>query len=476
MVIGFGCGDNGTARVDAAGNILSTHSYKIDPVLLIQAVKRASDNEFILVSNYYYSTDTCYVVNGLAYRRFAPVVAKMDSMGNVTNARQYLLNGGCQNDASDLVITRDKGALVFSDGRSFFAMRVDSNLTHLWSKHFEHHGGVQFIKELPNGDLLAGINMDTAGASLARLDADGNFLWCKSYIPKGIVQDCVVESDTSFIVTGYTDSLVVEDSAPPPPDYHPKMFMMKLNGAGVVQWCKGYEVQPQWYTTSGQKIVKTLDGNYALQATTTSPQGNFGYRPFLMKTNTNGDTLWTRSAGADGYTYLTYDLVACSDGGFLLSGVGLYLFKADSLGHLPCSEKPAAPMVISDLFPVDSNFTLLSLDGAVSQPVLIQDTVYPTVVTYDGCTITNTHSYSTTIRIQAHPNPNTGHFTLTFKDPLQAESYYSVYDAAGKLLYQRPLPTGKGTEEVDLSRYGKGTYVIKCTDKEGVYHEQVVVE
>ena len=78
--------------------------------------------------------------------------------------------------------------------------------------------------------------------------------------------------------------------------------------------------------------------------------------------------------------------------------------------------------------------------------------------------------------MQVRPNPNTGQFTVEFPDPLRAESYYSVYDSMGRLLYQRPLPAGKGTEEVDLSRFGKGTYVIKCTDKEGVYHERVVVE
>jgi len=31
-------------------------------------------------------------------------------------------------------------------------------------------------------------------------------------------------------------------------------------------------------------------------------------------------------------------------------------------------------------------------------------------------------------------------------------------------------------EEVDLSRFGRGTYVIKFTDPEGVCHERVVVE
>ncbi len=45
--------------------------------------------------------------------------------------------------------------------------------------------------------------------------------------------------------------------------------------------------------------------------------------------------------------------------------------------------------------------------------------------------------------MSVRPNPNTGHFTLSFADPLMAESYYSVYDTMGKLLFQRPLPQGK---------------------------------
>jgi hypothetical protein len=46
----------------------------------------------------------------------------------------------------------------------------------------------------------------------------------------------------------------------------------------------------------------------------------------------------------------------------------------------------------------------------------------------------------------------------------------------GKLLFQRPLPVGKETEEVDLSRFGPGTYVIRFTDREGSCNERVVVE
>ena len=144
-----------------------------------------------------------------------------------------------------------------------FALHVDSDLTPVWAKHFDHQGSFQFIRELPSGDLLAGINMDTAGAVLARMDAAGNFLWYKSYIrPLGLVQDCLIKSDSSFIITGYTDNIASTNGFDPLPlDYHPKLFMMELNGAGNVQWCKGYGSEPEWYASSGrQRIVVVANG------------------------------------------------------------------------------------------------------------------------------------------------------------------------------------------------------------------------
>jgi len=44
------------------------------------------------------------------------------------------------------------------------------------------------------------------------------------------------------------------------------------------------------------------------------------------------------------------------------------------------------------------------------------------------------------------------------------------------LLLQRRVPPGAMVEEVDLSRFGSGTYVIKFTSPDGVCHERVVVE
>ncbi|MBP6311099.1 MAG: T9SS type A sorting domain-containing protein [Flavobacteriales bacterium] len=455
---------SGTSTFDPMGNILNTQCYAIDTFLILQSVKMITDNEFSFVGGY--RKDTCST--DPPYPENYPVVGKMDSVGTILTASYYDLNGPeCTNTAADLEILNDGSAVVW--GRKYispstFIMKVGNEGGSVWAKHFSNAGSFQFVKELPGGDLLVGLNMAHGGAALARLDANGNFIWLKSYIrPAGVVRDCRIESDSSFTVIGYTN----EDNDP-----GNKLFMMRLNGTGNVQWCKGYDHSGGW-ASEVAKIVETLDGSYVVL-------GGFG-KAFLMKTDMNGDTLWTRASGVGGTYYQVYNLLAHSDGGFLYNGqgfgLGTFLFKADSLGHLPCPEhEHVAYVQVQELFPTDSSFTLTSIDGAVQYPAYIHDTIYDPVTVIDGCTITQIPSYSTKKPIRIRPNPTTGQFTVSFEDPLLADTFYSVYDSMGKLLYQRPLPSGATTAEVDLAWFGKGMYLLKITDPGGVSTERVVVE
>ena len=484
LFIGMG----GPMLMSSEGIPIHSNYYLGNGVLSMQSVKMESTNSFVFTTGYY-SSYTCTNMNGILHQRTYPIIGKMDSMGSVNTMQRYELTLGCQDLVGDFELTEEGGIVAWNRDWSFFALKTDSTLTPTWAKHFDRHGGFQFIKELPGGDLLAGINMDTAGAVVARMDANGNFLWCKSYIrPKGRVHDAVIESDSSFIITGFTEYSGLNMFIPYPPSFHPQLYMMKLDGRGEVQWCKGYDSAPDlWYTSQWSRIEKAQDGNYVVLATLGRPQNNFFHRPFLMKTDPNGDTLWTRSVGTAGKDYFTRSLLVCSDGGLMFSGAVWgnlpgelsmsYIFKTDSLGHFDCDELHY-PIVVSDLFPVDSSFTLTSVDGATAYPAYVQDTVYDAIQVYNACTHTgvpNLYNYGHS-KPRIRPNPNTGHFTVEFTDPLSTDSFYSVYDAVGKLLFQRPLAKGTESEEVDLSRFGKGTYVVRITSKDGVCNERVVVQ
>ncbi len=425
------------------------------------------------------SESSFYGVGGYQSSGFQPVLARLDSTGDVVEAARYAIANTMVNFVEDLTVTMDSGTVMWSEPgfNGFFMLRTRSDLSHQWSHFFNKNGAIKFVKELPGGDLLAGINMDTAGAAVARYDAEGNLLWCKSYIrPKGVVHDAVVESDSSFVITGYTDSTAAQNV---PPGYAPKLFLMKLNGAGEVQWCKGYKGANRWYARDGQKTVPAQGGGYVLMA-------NAGPVPVLLKLDANGDTLWTRATNTPTYTYSTMDMTGREDGGYMLSmaafGYGFEsggpsLIKTDSLGHFPCGDR-IYPVQITDLFPVDSAFALVpSVSGATAYPVTFRDTVFDPITTYDLCSlVTDVPNPVRLTQPRIRPNPSTGQFTVSFTDPLTADSFYSVYDATGQLLFQRPLTTGSAEVQMDLSRYGKGMYLVRFSDRNGVCSERVVVE
>ncbi len=467
----------GVSLLDANGNFIQSKCFYGDSVLVMGSVRQKSANEFYFTT--IYVKDSCSAVGSTTVPFTRPAIGKMDSLGSILEVHHYALNSDCVNPAGDLLITQDHGAITWGRQDRFFALRVDSNLAPVWARRFNNIGQFQFIKELQGGDLLAGFTMDTAGAAVARLDANGNFIWCKSYMrPLGRMHDALIESDSSFIITGYT---ITEAGG------HVRLFMMKLDGAGAVQWCKGYDSGAlEWDVFRPSRIERTLDGRTIVLATLGGTAWPWFYRPFLMKTDLNGDTLWTRSTGADGYIYYTRDLLVSSDGGFLFSGIvwgdlpdgnsGLpYIFKTDSLGHFSCLERHH-PITVLDLFPTDSSFTLTSVDGATMMPAFVNDTVFDPLTVYDACIVTSMPKPIEFRRSKIRPNPTTGRITVEFDDPLERDSFYSVYDELGRLLYQRPLPPGREKEEIDLSRFGNGAYVLRFTLPDSVRHERVVVE
>lgn len=479
---------SGRSLFDREGNIIQSRNFRIDTMLAMQSIRRASDNLHYFVSTYY--KDVCSVTgNPLTY----PLIGRMDSLGNVLDLRYFILaSSECVNLGGHLSITTDQGVLTWGQNTRFYAMSIDQDGEVRWARRFEQTGGIEFIKELPGGDLLAGMNTNVGGAVVARMDPMGNFIWCRSYIrPSGMVHDAVVLSDSSFIITGATDSIASTDVLEPlAPDYQPKLFMMKLNGSGAVQWCKGYDSAPyDWYTWNGSRVVMAQDGGFVVLSNLGVQGWNLPQRPFLMKLDMNGDTLWTRSHGQNGYTYETRDLLAYSDGGFIFNGrlEGLlpdnqssfaFLYKTDPEGRLPCHDQHQ-PINVVDLFPVDSAITLTSIDGAEARQAFYTDTIYPPITVYDACTLVPTvfeEPYGWRKQPRLRPNPTTGRITVEFADALLAESYYSLFDTMGKLLLQRPLPTGATLEVVDLSRFGAGSYVIKFTSPDGVCYERVVVE
>ena len=89
----------------------------------------------------------------------------------------------------------------------------------------------------------------------------------------------------------------------------------------------------------GKEVFQTSDGGYLLQTTIIGNWNNC----YIIKTDSIGDTLWTKTYGTDSIQFLAYDAIQTDDGGYIICGdyqrvddqpnMDSYVQKIDSLGN-----------------------------------------------------------------------------------------------------------------------------------------------
>ena len=102
------------------------------------------------------------------------------------------------------------------------------------------------------------------------------------------------------------------------------IYLVKTNADGDTLWTRIYGHGSAGSSNRGFSVQQTNDGGYVvagtIQDTTTDP-----VHLYLIKTNSTGDTLWTKSYGSTGNAY-GYSVKQTNDNGFIIAG------SIDSLG------------------------------------------------------------------------------------------------------------------------------------------------
>lgn len=184
------------------------------------------------------------------------------------------------------------------------------------------------------GYILAGYTADSTvndtDAYVVRMNTSGDTLWTKTLngtsSRKDLFYKVINTADGGFAFCGYSTSYGAgsDDS-----------YWVKMDGNGNVLWTK---------TLGGigkdraQEIIQTADGGYAITGYTTSAPAQY-YDAFIIRTNSAGDTLWTRRYGSSGYDDAN-SIRELPDGGFIIggqstnggTGLDLYLVRTNSAG------------------------------------------------------------------------------------------------------------------------------------------------
>lgn len=158
------------------------------------------------------------------------------------------------------------------------------------------------------GYVLAGVTGLNGDIYLIKTNINGDTVWTRTYGGTGYDFGCSIKQtlDSGFIVTGYTSSFGAGGY---------DLFLLKTDINGDLLWCKTYGGA---LSDEGASVQQTPDGGYIVIGDTRSFGSGIG-DIWLIKTNANGDSLWTKTYGGINDEIGRW-VEQTTDGGFILAG------------------------------------------------------------------------------------------------------------------------------------------------------------
>lgn len=266
---------------------------------------------------------------------------KIDSSGNKEWDRTY--GGDSADYGKSVQQTQDGGYIIAGVTESYSAgsydvwlIKTNSAGNKLWDKTFggnsaDYGNSVQQTSD--GGFIVTGgtVSYGTGGSSdmwLIKTDSLGNKEWDKTFGgPDGDGGSCVQQtSDGGYIITGNFQPLDYLD-----------VWLIKTDTSGDTLWTKTFGGTPP---DAGKSVAQTSDGGYLITGHTQS-YGAGSADVYLIKTDENGNTLWTKTFGGSSWD-VGSSVTQTSDGGYIIAGYtesygaggDVYLIKTDSLGNV----------------------------------------------------------------------------------------------------------------------------------------------
>jgi len=386
-------------KTDANGDTLWTKTFGGDTTDVGWAVQQTADGGYIITG----------YTNSFGAGDYDVYLLKTDTAGNVQWTKTF---GGacCFESGYSVQQTTDLGYIIAGSTKSFgaagpgnvYLIKTDAVGDTLWTRTF---GGTSFdpgfsVQQTIDGGYIIGGFTCSFGTGcdtyLIKTDANGDTLWTKIYGGiNGETGNSVQQttSDSGYIFVGSTNTFGqgFED-----------VYLIKTDANGNKLWTRTFGGDSADF---GNSVKQTLDGGYIIAGSTNS-FGAGGRDVYLIKTDSNGDTLWTKTFGGGGID-IGNSVWETSDSGFVIAGEtwsfgaggqDVYLIKVDANGNSGgCYQGNPATVVTNPLTLVSSTATQIGGGAIINSPptivnstsTLVRGTISGTVTDTAGNAITS---------------------------------------------------------------------------------------
>jgi len=455
-------------KLDSVGDILFSKTYGGTGSDEGRSIQQTNDGGYIIAGF------TSSWGSGGVY------LVKTDESGNVEWSKMYEGAGG-----SSIQQTSDDGYIIagFSSDSKIYLLKIDSIGLVDWSTTFDgpmawYNVGSSVQQTTDGGYIITGSSNnpewplnDVSDVWLIKTDSIGSLLWAKLFV--GGADEfayCVQQTtDGGYIITGETWSYsfgITQD-----------VFLIKTDSNGDTLWTRVYG---GIFDDIGRSVQQTADGGYIIAGETTSFGGGDG-DIYLIRTDSLGDTLWTRAYGGTSWDEGGYSVQETADGGFFVVGAAssfglgiydFYLIKTDSMGNSGgCNEYGTNTTVGYFSFLMFPQITIDSITTVDTNVITIVNNGSTNLI--DQCdTTTGINQYVLpNNQFYVYPNPTSGLITVTGLpvEPVRI----TVYNVLGELVYGQEL-NGSNALLVDLSDLPGGIYLIQLQYEQMTFRKKVI--
>jgi len=260
------------------------------------------------------------------------VFHRLDSAGNIVNTNNYGHIG--KDESWSIVETFDGGFAIAgitdvsnSGQTDVYLVRTNASGDTLWTRNWggDDDDEGHCVEQTPDGGfVVAGSAMSFGGSDadvyLLRIDAFGDTLWTRTYGgSSGDRGRCVR-------LTSDGGFLVAGDTD----SYgagQSDMYLVKTDADGDTLWTRTYGLSHDEYCNS----VVEVNNGYTLVGHTESFSAFKDL--YIVRTNLLGDTLWTKVIGGELQDW-GYDIEATADGGYIVAGYTNSYGESDNDGWL----------------------------------------------------------------------------------------------------------------------------------------------
>ncbi|MBU1919967.1 T9SS type A sorting domain-containing protein [bacterium] len=225
-------------------------------------------------------------------------------------------------------------------GGGFALIKTDQNGDTLWARCYSREIGGSRVcysvqQTTDGGFILAGSAFTLTNLSkdymIVKTDSLGDSLWTCGFGGSEFDECyCVYQtSDGGYLLGGYSESYGAGQE---------DFYIVKLDADGDSLWSRTYGGE---LSEECNAVLETSDGGYLMAGSTESFGNGREFVPdiWILKTDCNGDSLWSRTYGDDGRE-VCYSMLETSEGGYVLAGfdhlsVGwedFLLLKVDEFG------------------------------------------------------------------------------------------------------------------------------------------------